>query len=497
MISAEPGVDISRDKRLTSPSLAKDTLFMLGARLIFVVSGYLVHIRLGRSLGPVEYGAFGVVLSTITFLEIFIMRGLRDSLAKYVSEFPGLAAVIKKKAMRIQIGASIVLTAAYYGAAQPLSVLLGDPTLLPYLRLSAALIPGMSLYNFYSGYLSGKRAFGQRSVLLSLHSLGKIIAVIVFILLGWGVRGALAGYLCAALLGTVIGGIFSSERSRPEGDFATSKIMFLVFPLGLYSGLTTLLMTIDLFLVKKLVLDRTAAGFYTSAGMIAGVPLQIFIAFSITIFPAISQATAFRDDARARMYISGSLKYLLLFLVPISAFISGASPQILAMIYSREYRPASGALSILIFGIALLVVFHFLSAIISGSGRPRIPMALAMVLIPLDILLNVAFIRSSGLKGAALATTLTCLLGVMGAGFYVRKRFGVLIGSASFFKIMSCSLILFIIPVIFPLRGALVIPCGIALFLVYLLVLIALDELDLGQLRQFLSLGIRRPPGDG
>jgi stage V sporulation protein B len=477
---------------MSTATLAKDTVYMLAARLVFVASAYFVHVQAGRSFGPRDYGAFGVIISLINLLELFLMRGFRDGVAKYVSELPERAAAVKRAGFRVQIIGSLALTAAYFAAAPAVAGILGDASLASPIRLSAVLVPFLSLYNFYSGYLGGKRAFGRRSVLLTVYALAKVAGVVAFIRLGWGVAGAIGGYIAAATAGMVLGALFSAERGRPEGSFPASRIVSFALPIIFYAGSTTLLMNLDLLLVKRLLPGGPAAGFYTAAGTLADIPQQVFVAFAITIFPAVSEAAGAGDTPRLRSYVTGSIRYLLIFMLPLAAFISAAARPVLRLVYSSAYDPAASALTILILGNMFLAVFYFLNAVISGTGRPRISMSLALVLIPLDVVLNIVLIRSWGIAGAALATTAACLVGVIGAGAYIRRRLGVLIKGRSFLRIAGSAAVLYVVPRFGVPPGFWLVPYGAVLFGAYFLILIMLKELDLNDIRRLLAVPVRR-----
>lgn len=81
--------------------MGKDTLYMILAQVLALVSASAVHIGLGRILGPEPYGEFGVIMSVLAVLEVFLSRGIRDSVTKYTAEFPGMSRAIKRQGLII------------------------------------------------------------------------------------------------------------------------------------------------------------------------------------------------------------------------------------------------------------------------------------------------------------------------------------------------------------------------------------------------------------
>jgi O-antigen/teichoic acid export membrane protein len=124
-------------------------------------------------------------------------------------------------------------------------------------------------------------------------------------------------------------------------------------------------------------------------------------------------------------------------------------------------------------------------------------MALAGAVLPLDVLLNLLLVPRFGLSGAAAATTLTSLAGMIAAALVVQKKFGVLMNGRSFLKILLSSLVFFIVPRLWPVSGWSLILYALGLFGFYLLLLILLKEIsrdDLDLLRNLWTGMIKKNP---
>lgn len=468
--------------------MGKDTLYMILAQLLFVASGYAVHIGMGRILGPERYGEFGVIMSLLAVLEVFLVRGLRETVTKYTAEFPDKSQAIKRQALRIEIIFGGVLFLLFLSAAKPIARAFHNINLAPSLRISAFIIPFIALYSVYIGTLSGKMMFGKRAISMNVQSLGKVAGVYSFALLGFGLQGAIGGYVMSYVLALLAAFYFSRDIEKEDGDFSAMKLISFAIPIVIFSGALSLLMNLDIFLVKTLIPEGQAAGFYTSALALTRAPYLVFFAFAITLLPIISRLTSSNHLQEASRYVSKSLRLLLILLVPLAFFTSTSSNQIIRLIYSSRYVPASQPLGILIFGATFLTLFSVLAAVITGSGKPRTAMALSLALLPLDFLLNLLLIPRFGLSGAATATTLTCLGGFIVAAFFVRKKFGSLITGSSLSKILLSSLPLLVIPRMWPVSGWGLIPYGLGLFGIHIVLLILFKEIQGEDLNLFRNL---------
>jgi O-antigen/teichoic acid export membrane protein len=104
--------------------------------------------------------------------------------------------------------------------------------------------------------------------------------------------------------------------------------------------------------------------------------------------------------------------------------------------------------------------------------------------------LNLFLIPRFGLSGAAAATTLSSLAGMIGAALVVQKKFGALLSGPSFVKILLSSAVFIIIPRLWPASGWSLILYALALFGFYLLLLILLKEISRDDFNLFRNLWI-------
>jgi len=465
--------------------MGKDTLYTIFAQVLFIASATAVHIGLGRILGPEPYGEFGVIMSLLTVLEVLLARGIRDAVTKYTAEFPEKSPAIKRQGLTIAAVVGGLVFALYGLLARPIALAFHDANLTRSLQISALIIPLLSLFSVLTGHLSGKRLFGRRALVMNVQSLGKIAGVYILALMGFGLRGAVSGYVFSYAMALLAAFYFSREPRQDRGAFPASKLLFFAIPVVGFSILLSVLMNLDLFFVKTLIREGQAAGFYAAAVALTRPPLFVSYAFAVTLLPVISQLTSLNRLREASRYINKSLRYLLILLVPLAFFINGLSGPIIQLIYSSRYQPAARSLGILIFGATFLTLFSVFTAVINGSGRPKTSMALAGAVLPLGFFLNLLLVPRFGLSGAAAATTFTSLAGMIGAALVVQKKFGPLISGSSLLKILLSSTVFIIIPRLWPAYGWNIIPYALGLSLFCLLLLVLLKEITRDDLNLF------------
>lgn len=462
--------------------LAKGTIYLMSAQLIFLIGGYAIHFGLGRYLGPELYGTFGVIISLLTICRVLVESGTMRAVSKYTAERRELAVGIKNQTMKIQIILALIIFVFLFTLAPLIANLLKDSTLTSYIRFIAFFIPISSLYGVYFGLLNGIRAFGKQATISIIYEAIKVLAVFVLVFLGFKVYGAISGYLMAAIVSLIMARHYWISKGREyigvTGNFEMKKIIKFATPIILFSLAFNLVISLDLFFVKAILSEKAQAGFYTSAAALSKVPYFIFLALSSTLFPSIAKSTSDKgNEELTKSYINQSLRYTLIFLIPCAFIISATSQNLISLVYTGGYLTAASPLSILIFGLTFLCLFIILTTVITASGKPKVSLAMVLVLLLVNIVLNRTLVSIYGLTGAAVATTITGFLGVLIAGIYVYNRFHSLTSLLSLFRILAASSIIYIIVCIFSVSGIALIGYYIGLLLIYFALLFAFREI--------------------
>ena len=458
--------------------MARGTLYLMLANGLFAVVGYIIHFGLGRHLGPVEYGSFGVVLYLMTTINLLVTSGIPQSASKYIAENNTRLQSIIRGANRIQLVFTVVIFCLYLGLAGVIADLLNDSSLTPYIRISALAIPAYALYSVYNaGYLNGLRRFGRQAIGTTVVSLAKVTLVFALVWIGLGIKGAITGYIVSAFIGFIFAWRFLGKTQNINTYFDWRKLLNFAIPATLFAAAFFILMSVDLFAVKALAGNDIEVGYYTSATTISKVPYFLFAGLAMTLLPSISQAIAAGDSELIKSYIRQSVRYMLMLLVPGVLLISATSSELLTLVYSSRYIDASGPLSILAFGAGLLTVFFVLSHIIIGSGKPWVVLIISLAMVVISIGLNVFLIPRYALTGAAWATTATGILGTCAATAYVLTRFKTLINIKSLARICLASLVVYFLALYIPVSFEWLPLFYIGLLVLYTGILVVMREL--------------------
>lgn len=462
--------------KLEKHTMGRGTIYLMISQIIALIASVVIHLALGRYLGPSIYGRLGIILSLLVLVETFVVSGIPRAVSKFTAENEKMAGSIKDIALRIQILFSMILLIAYFISAPLIADLLNDPELVGYIRLSAFDIPIFAVFCVYFNSLNGVREFGKQAKTLIIANILKVIAMLLLVALGFGLNGAIIGYIIPSVIGIFVAKQFC-RFEEVYARFDSKKILEFATPMILFSLALLALMSMDLLFVQGILADSDKTGFYTSATVVARIPYYIFTGLFVTLLPSVSKSVAKREDHQTREYITHSLRYMLMILIPSTVLISTTSENLISLVYTDVYSAGGPPLRILIYGLAFFSVFGMLTAVINASGRPKVSMLIAFVLIPIHIILNLLLIPYYELVGAALAISLVGLMAIVLAGAYVFIRFKALVRGRTFFNITIASLVIFILSWMFPFQGILLLLSYLFFLSVYFGILWILREL--------------------
>jgi stage V sporulation protein B len=226
--------------------------------------------------------------------------------------------------------------------------------------------------------------------------------------------------------------------------------------LVLYLIVMNLIMSVDTFLLKRLVTewfvghaaaadasslaDRQVA-YYRVVQNLARLPYQLMIAVTFVIFPLVSRSTFENDAEKTRGYVRTAMRYSLVFAGLMGAVLAAESGPLIAFLYPAPYAAEGGpALAVLALGNVAFALFTIAGTILNGAGRTRD--AITVAALTLGLLVVGLFLGiPHGAPGrevlaiCAAATTAAMVLGAAASGWFLWKRFGAFLPAATVVRV--------------------------------------------------------------
>ncbi len=407
--------------------------------VIFMISGYLINVWLGRKLGPEMYGIYGLLISIVSMVNITQSAGITQSVSKYVSGSPNESDSILKAGLIIQVLYSASLFVLFYFFPQVIKLITNDASLISYSHLIAFIFPIYGIYALYSDFYNGLHNFTRQAVMNILYSVSKLIGI-VFLATQYHLSGVIIGFICAPILSLFIGfKLPNSQSNYPLKKIVSFSLLFVLFSL-----VANLVQSIDLFFVKYLLQSNSLTGFYVASQNIAKIPYFLLSSLFLIIFPTISGLMGSGDQHTLKKVITITVRFVLIIISIVTIVISIGSRFITLMIYSPTYSPAVPIVALLVLGFSFYTIFILLSYILSGAGFTKIPLTISLIGIVLTSMLAFWLIPIYSIPGAALSTVMGSLLMMVLALHQVCKRFSIQLTELSLLKIISVSFLTYI-----------------------------------------------------
>jgi stage V sporulation protein B len=458
---------------MKSTSLSHGAIYITIASIIFVLSGYLINIILGRQLGPASYGIYGIIITLMTAVNLTQTSGLPQAVAKFIAENETKAEGILKSGLILQLLSTGVAALLLYFFAYPIAELLKDRSLIGYIQLSSLVFPFYGIYSIYLCYYNGLHYFKTQALLGIAYALIKLFSIIILVYI-FHVYGAILGFIVSPVIALFFWFHFPKNVKQ---SFPYKKLLLFSLPLIALAIFGTLLQSVDLFFIKALLHSDKYAGLYTANQNIAEIPFYAVPPLSSVLFPSISRSVKQKLEDHTKNIIGTSLRLGLLIIIPSILLISATSSEILTFLYSSSYVSGASALAILVIGDGAFTIFTLLSTIMSGAGFPIRMSILIGIGVLISSLLCIFLVPRFGIVGAALSTTIAAFWVMIFGAFVVYHKFKVLINPKSILKILIASLIIYLLAKVIILPVLLLPILYIFLFAVYFGMLFLLGEI--------------------
>jgi len=274
------------------------------------------------------------------------------------------------------------------------------------------------LYSTYRAVLVGNKRIAYASLLDVGREALVILLQVALVLVGFEAMGMVGGFGLG--IATSLVAVLASARVRPA--LPTREDIQSVLEFAWYSYLDSFVggrrRWIDVLVLGFFVSD-SVVGVYGIVYMLARVGITLSAAIGQTLFPEISSAAHTQDDGTVSRLVNQSMRYSTLVSVPLVFGAFAVGEWLLRVVYN--FQTGYTALVILSVGMLFYSVYQPLHQSIYGLNRPGISFRLSAVGAVANLLLALALIPWLGIVGAAVGTSISQAV-VMVGGIYILAR---------------------------------------------------------------------------
>ena len=380
-------------------------------------NGLLVVLLAGYLLGPDQYGLLFLTLSIFAVAQLFADLGIARSAARYVSEFkevePAQIPHIIAISLRYRVALIGIVCMAVILGRDLIADILSEPALGTLLLLGTLFLAFQSLKIYHVTLFQGFKKVQFSALVTIVDNVTRLGFVVTFVVLGWGVVGALLGYVISSLVAAMLALVIlyirfyrTFERAEKPAERLRRRIAEYSVPLAASRSANVVDKEFDIILIGFF-LNPAAVGFYTLGKQISEFVEAPAGSVGFALSPAYGEEKANDQLDRAARLYETTLSYVLVLYIPaVVGLVIVAEPAIL-IVFGEEYLDAVLVLQVL----GAFVFFKALNSITTQSldylGRARHRAIAKGVTSAANFGLNIVLIPTMGVVGAAIATVIT------------------------------------------------------------------------------------------
>jgi O-antigen/teichoic acid export membrane protein len=405
----------------------------------------IVSVIAARILGPDRMGRQSFIAFVVLSVQTVCVGGLGTALLRYIGELRGRGL---EHALPSLAGWAWRITAVAGGvgtlALLAVTVVGADPT-WAWLFAAAAVLPGV-LNSVPGTVLIGTQRWRPYALVVLLTGVGSVLATVIVLLLGGGVSGML-GVIAATAVARLAWATVLMRRvlaplgsmRKPLGAIRSDVLRFtLASSVPVILGLVVFQRS-EFFFLERFSSDAQIA-FYSIAFSATAALIAVPAAIGAILTPSVATLIGSGEFERIRRGYSRVLRLGLLFSLPVAAASLALGPELLRLVYGHRYAGAGDIFLIVVTTLPLVPLSGASSALLTGYGRVRVPIAISSIAALTDLALAAVLVPRLDAIGAAIANT--CAFSVAALlliGSAVRLVGGVQLGLRSVVRIATVS----------------------------------------------------------
>ena len=390
----------------------------MAARIIHAATNGLLLLVLTRYLlEPDQYGLLYFAISVVGIAELFGTLGVPNATARYVNEYSERdetqVRYILRWSLAIILSVAVTVSLVVSLAGAELARVLGRPAVAPVLTVGGLYIGGRSLFGYLKSVFQAFNRVDYSAAVTVINSTTRLVVTTGLVVAGYGVTGAMAGYVVAFLVAVAAGLVALYTQfyrklpptDQPESDLR-SRIARYSVPTAATRASVVVDSKLDTVLVGVLA-TPVAVGFYTLARQIADLCIAPASSLGFTITPTLGEQSAAENPGVAgRIYLE-SLRNVLLLYVPAAAGLFIVAEPAVTYVVGAEYLGAVVLIQLYAFFVVVRAIHKITGSALDYLGLARVRAIARAASAAGNVLLNLVLIPPLGALGAGIATVVT------------------------------------------------------------------------------------------
>jgi O-antigen/teichoic acid export membrane protein len=304
---------------------------------------YFYLLLMGRALGPVTFGILGALFSIFYITSLF-GQTLMETIATNIAEIRAkagegaAAATFKNLAGKLSI-ICLLPTIIFLAACQPIASFFHLDSVLPIIILAFSLYATLALC-IIMGFLQGFQEFFKLGITGYFTAQGlKLILGVVFVLISWGLAGAVGTLLASSTVAAFVGlGFVKKHLALKPADAAINspRLGYILGPALILAIFSAMPASVDVILVSHFFGGKDA-GLYNAVATIGKIVFFLPLAVSFVLLP---KATEIHAIGRGSRHLLFQALLITMGLSGAVCLVSWIFPDIIVLFFGDAYREA-------------------------------------------------------------------------------------------------------------------------------------------------------------
>ncbi|MCE7697680.1 MAG: flippase [Methanobacterium paludis] len=385
--------------------IAKNIGLLFISQIVNIVLGFVYIIYTARYLGVAGFGIFSFALAFTGIFGVLSDLGLNMLTVREVSRDKALANKYLGNIIIIKVILALIT----------LSIIFLTLNLLNYPQNTIEVVYLMALYVILGSFTGICYSIFQAYEKMEYQSLSQILNSILLFsgtLLAISLKFTVIGFALIYFVSSFIVFVFSIficlwkfVLPKIEFNWTFWKLVIIkALPFGLTSIFVFMYYYIDTVMLSIMLPNgNEVVGWYNAAYRLV-IPLSFIPAvFFSSVFPAMANFYKTSHES-LKFAFKKSIKYMTIMGVPIAAATTVLADKIILIVYGASYIPATIALQILVWSMALIFVNTSFSTLLTSTNHQITVAKITAIATIFNIILNVILIPHYSYIGSSMAT---------------------------------------------------------------------------------------------
>ncbi|MFC1951161.1 flippase [Chloroflexota bacterium] len=361
-----------------------------------------------RWLDASLYGDWSIIYVSITLLGPLAALAMEPTLIRFLSSEKNLKTLREdflSVLFTVLISGTMVSLILFLCSDIFATAMLHDINSSSLIKIGSFAVLTQALYVITVVFFRLRRQMKRYSTLIMLKPITELVLTVIFLSLGWAIKGVLIAILVSDIL-CILFALFLILRQIGFNFPRFTRIRgYLRYGLPIIpnEAMIWIITFSDRYLIGYF-MEAEDVGIYTAAYRICNIIYLIPAILRVALFPTIAKLFDENNIEKTKTYLKYTLKYLMILSIPAAAGISILAMPLIKLFSAPEFVTGSAVMPYVSFGFVLFGAYHICVYTIYLANKTYWALRLLGISALLNIILNIVMIPHLGVVGAAIAT---------------------------------------------------------------------------------------------